>query len=212
MDQRLCGHMILVQDGVIVFLFHRGLPYRKRKILTGNRLILQWYLILTYLSAHLLQLDNLDCHIFMLVEQNWIVKCSWLSMLHNRVHWLSMSGEVYVWWFWPGIMYVWQFFKVQVGIQSPDGISTLRQTLRRFSDFLKLYAAVCWKRELIFKSVVYYSHTSVLFSCTLYKSNCCRWPFWQHELYKPLLFMLLDIAYILQMHYLENLVVLSVTL
>ncbi|KAG0604689.1 hypothetical protein M758_9G000400 [Ceratodon purpureus] len=34
------------------------------------------------------------------------------------------------------------FFKVQVGIQSPDGISTLRQTLRRFSDFLKLYAAL----------------------------------------------------------------------
>ncbi|XP_024399637.1 PX domain-containing protein EREL1 [Physcomitrium patens] len=34
------------------------------------------------------------------------------------------------------------FFKVQVGIQSPDGISTLRQTLRRFSDFLKLHAAL----------------------------------------------------------------------
>jgi hypothetical protein len=91
MDQRLCGRMILVQDGVFVFLFHRGLQYRKRKILTGNLLILQWYLILTYLSAHLLQLDNLDCHIFMLVEQNWIVKCSWLSMLH------SCSLIKYVW-------------------------------------------------------------------------------------------------------------------
>nr|XP_024395374.1 PX domain-containing protein EREX-like isoform X3 [Physcomitrium patens] len=34
------------------------------------------------------------------------------------------------------------FFEVQVGIQSPDGISTLRPILRRFSDFLKLHAAV----------------------------------------------------------------------
>jgi len=50
--------------------------------------------------------------------------------------------SIYVQRFWSELICVWQFFKVQVGIQSPDGISTLRQTLRRFSDFLKLYAAV----------------------------------------------------------------------
>ncbi|CAK9211689.1 unnamed protein product [Sphagnum troendelagicum] len=34
------------------------------------------------------------------------------------------------------------FFRVQVGIQSPEGVSTLRGILRRFSDFLKLFAAL----------------------------------------------------------------------
>ncbi|CAK9201804.1 unnamed protein product [Sphagnum troendelagicum] len=34
------------------------------------------------------------------------------------------------------------FFRVQVGIQSPDGISALRGILRRFSDFLKLFTAL----------------------------------------------------------------------
>lgn len=35
-----------------------------------------------------------------------------------------------------------KFYRVQVGIQSPQGISAVRGTLRRFSDFLKLFAAV----------------------------------------------------------------------
>ncbi|CAM6111144.1 unnamed protein product [Calypogeia fissa] len=34
------------------------------------------------------------------------------------------------------------YYRVQVGIQSPQGISTVRDTLRRFSDFLKLFAAL----------------------------------------------------------------------
>lgn len=34
------------------------------------------------------------------------------------------------------------FYRVQVGIQSPHGVSTLRKVLRRFSDFLKLHAAI----------------------------------------------------------------------
>eukprot|EP01018_Ginkgo_biloba_P015535 Gb_30818 [translate_table: standard] len=34
------------------------------------------------------------------------------------------------------------FYRVQVGIQSPNGITTIRGILRRFSDFLKLSAAV----------------------------------------------------------------------
>lgn len=129
MDHRLCGRTILVPDGVTACLFHRGLPSRKRKILTGNLSTRQWYLKLTYLSGHLI---IWICHIFVLIDFQY----------SNRGHWLIMSGVVYARWFWPERMYVWQFFKVQVGIQSPDGISTLRQTLRRFSDFLKLYAAV----------------------------------------------------------------------
>ncbi|XP_058110695.1 PX domain-containing protein EREL1-like isoform X3 [Magnolia sinica] len=34
-----------------------------------------------------------------------------------------------------------QFYRVQVGVQSPEGVSTARGILRRFSDFLKLFAA-----------------------------------------------------------------------
>ncbi|KAJ7514769.1 hypothetical protein O6H91_23G058500 [Diphasiastrum complanatum] len=34
------------------------------------------------------------------------------------------------------------FYKVEVGIQSPEGLSTSRGILRRFSDFLKLFAAL----------------------------------------------------------------------
>ncbi|KAK6912239.1 Phox homology [Dillenia turbinata] len=32
------------------------------------------------------------------------------------------------------------FYRVQVGIQSPDGVTTIRGILRRFSDFLRLFA------------------------------------------------------------------------
>eukprot|EP00850_Spirogloea_muscicola_P017135 SM000144S00683 [mRNA] locus=s144:307908:311157:+ [translate_table: standard] len=39
-----------------------------------------------------------------------------------------------------------QFFRVQVGVQSPEGASFARGILRRFSDFLKLHAAL--KRSL----------------------------------------------------------------
>lgn len=38
-----------------------------------------------------------------------------------------------------------QYYRVQVGIQSPQGISTVRDVLRRFSDFLKLFAAVSYQ-------------------------------------------------------------------
>ncbi|MCO5610961.1 hypothetical protein L7F22_065208 [Adiantum nelumboides] len=34
------------------------------------------------------------------------------------------------------------FYRVQVGIQSPEGVSTVRKVLRRFSDFLKLHASL----------------------------------------------------------------------
>ncbi|KAK3040941.1 hypothetical protein RJ639_028815 [Escallonia herrerae] len=37
---------------------------------------------------------------------------------------------------------VGQFYRVQVGIQSPEGVTTTRVVLRRFNDFLKLFAAV----------------------------------------------------------------------
>ncbi|KAF9615212.1 hypothetical protein IFM89_022474 [Coptis chinensis] len=37
---------------------------------------------------------------------------------------------------------VGQFYRVQVGVQSPEGISTARGVLRRFSDFMKLIAAL----------------------------------------------------------------------
>lgn len=35
-----------------------------------------------------------------------------------------------------------QFYRVQVGVQSPEGITTTRGVLRRFNDFLKLFADV----------------------------------------------------------------------
>lgn len=35
-----------------------------------------------------------------------------------------------------------QFFRVHVGIQSPEGISTSHIILRRFTDFLKLFTSV----------------------------------------------------------------------
>ncbi|KAL6534105.1 hypothetical protein OROHE_013938 [Orobanche hederae] len=35
-----------------------------------------------------------------------------------------------------------QFYRVQVGLQSPQGITTTRTVLRRFNDFLKLHAAL----------------------------------------------------------------------
>ncbi|GER35330.1 Phox (PX) domain-containing protein [Striga asiatica] len=34
------------------------------------------------------------------------------------------------------------FYRVQVGLQSPEGITTIRTVLRRFNDFLKLHAAL----------------------------------------------------------------------
>lgn len=34
------------------------------------------------------------------------------------------------------------FYRVQIGIQSPNGITAVRGILRRFSDFLKLFAAL----------------------------------------------------------------------
>lgn len=47
---------------------------------------------------------------------------------------------------------MWQFYRVQIGIQSPKGITTTRTVLRRFNDFLKLHAAVsaiCWSLGII---------------------------------------------------------------
>jgi hypothetical protein len=35
-----------------------------------------------------------------------------------------------------------QFYRVHVGVQSPEGITTPRVVLRRFNDFLKLYSVV----------------------------------------------------------------------
>lgn len=35
-----------------------------------------------------------------------------------------------------------QFYRVQIGLQSPDGFTTTREILRRFSDFLKLSSKV----------------------------------------------------------------------
>ncbi|RYQ94430.1 hypothetical protein Ahy_B08g089336 isoform B [Arachis hypogaea] len=46
---------------------------------------------------------------------------------------------------------VGQFYRVQVGIQSPDGITTLHVVLRRFNDFLKLFADV--KKEFPRKNI-----------------------------------------------------------
>ncbi|KAL8496963.1 hypothetical protein ACS0TY_020590 [Phlomoides rotata] len=43
------------------------------------------------------------------------------------------------------------FYRVQVGIQSPEGITTTRTVLRRFNDFLKLQAAL--KRDFPRKSI-----------------------------------------------------------
>lgn len=43
------------------------------------------------------------------------------------------------------------YYRVQVGVQSPEGITTTRTVLRRFNDFLKLHAAV--KRYLPQKNV-----------------------------------------------------------
>lgn len=43
------------------------------------------------------------------------------------------------------------FYRVQVGIQSPEGITTTRTVLRRFNDFLKLHAAL--KRAFPLKSI-----------------------------------------------------------
>lgn len=35
-----------------------------------------------------------------------------------------------------------QFYRVQVGLQSPEGITTTRGVLRRFNHFLKLFSDV----------------------------------------------------------------------
>lgn len=35
-----------------------------------------------------------------------------------------------------------QFYRVQVGLQSPEGATTVRGVLRRFNDFLKLFSDV----------------------------------------------------------------------
>lgn len=35
-----------------------------------------------------------------------------------------------------------QFYRVQIGVQSPEGITTIRGVLRRFNDFLKLFTNV----------------------------------------------------------------------
>jgi hypothetical protein len=36
----------------------------------------------------------------------------------------------------------YQFYRVQVAIQSPEGITSARLVLRRFNDFLELYSSV----------------------------------------------------------------------
>ncbi|KAL1191343.1 PX domain-containing protein EREX [Cardamine amara subsp. amara] len=43
------------------------------------------------------------------------------------------------------------FYRVQVAIQSPEGITSLRLILRRFNDFLELYASI--KKEFVKKSL-----------------------------------------------------------
>ncbi|KAF6158162.1 hypothetical protein GIB67_014956 [Kingdonia uniflora] len=45
------------------------------------------------------------------------------------------------------------FYRVQVGIQSPEGISTTRGVLRRFSDFMKLFTEVSLKKAYSKKSL-----------------------------------------------------------
>lgn len=47
-----------------------------------------------------------------------------------------------------------QFYRVQVGVQSPEGITTVRGVLRRFNDFLKLFSHVSTKFPLQFVVLV----------------------------------------------------------
>lgn len=35
-----------------------------------------------------------------------------------------------------------QFYRLQVGVQSPEGVTTIRGVLKRFNDFVKLFADV----------------------------------------------------------------------
>lgn len=52
-----------------------------------------------------------------------------------------------------------QFYRVQVGVQSPEGITRLHGVLRRFNDFLKLFADV----SLLILTAAFLSfHVSVL--------------------------------------------------
>lgn len=58
-----------------------------------------------------------------------------------------------------------QFYRVQVGVQSPEGNTTTRGILRRFNDFLKLFGVV----SLFIFLAVWYIQTS--FSMSFWNLN-----------------------------------------
>ena len=84
-------------------------------------------------------------------SKSWpIEKINWRSL---GAHYLLIVNELSVYsMYCHGILaYLWmsifniargQFYRVQVGVQSPEGITTLHGVLRRFNGFLKLLAIV----------------------------------------------------------------------
>jgi hypothetical protein len=47
-----------------------------------------------------------------------------------------------------------QFYRVQVGVQSPEGATTIRGVLKRFNDFMKLFTDVSSKFLLHFITLI----------------------------------------------------------
>lgn len=67
-----------------------------------------------------------------------------------------------------------QFYRVQVGIQSPEGITTIRGIQRRFNDFLKLFSDVSWISSCHFcaiqipASLIVFHHLSLFVEMTIF--------------------------------------------
>lgn len=65
----------------------------------------------------------------------------------------------------------WQFYRVQIGLQSPEGVTTTHVVLRRFSDFLKLSSDVSYifprtlMRQLNYR--IHLTYTSDIFRVVL---------------------------------------------
>ncbi|KAK1434044.1 hypothetical protein QVD17_10962 [Tagetes erecta] len=74
------------------------------------------------------------------------------------------------------------FFRVQVGIQSPEGITTTREVLRRFNEFLKLYSEL--KKEFPKKNLppTPPKRLTKMRSKTLLEERRCALEVWMEKL------------------------------
>lgn len=64
-----------------------------------------------------------------------------------------------------------QFYRVQISVQSPEGVTTMRGVLRRFNDFLKLLTDVRIIISLS-NSLFFFHFSRILINCNVLDGIC----------------------------------------